>query len=476
MERILARCVVGASVCSALVGAMVLVGWYARVPILTRVGPSFVAMQYNTAVAFLLAAGALTALRRGHARIAVACASGVLVLGGLTLLEHLTGASFGIDQLLWRLGVSRGAMGELANVRQSAPGRMAPNTTLSFTLLGGAMLALASGSTRHWRVIVSAALALCASALGIVAFSGYLIGIPTAYGWGNLTRMALPTAFGVSLLGLGTAAAAMLAGVRADRSTREWLPGLTGLAVAVSTLMMWQALVDHDRRDVEDAIAQRARLMSNELSRRIEERGQLLTRLAARESHDGSAQRASLADGAPRTLLDYPGLTDLAIIDAEGVVQWTSRATPRARLGTPIVGDAGRAGALAAARSAHRASASGIVAIDSLRRGVYLVAPVMNGDSVTGYVASNLWVAALAEDVLRSDLTDGDSYVLRDGASVLHAHRPAVESAPEAWATSVETYALDRTLTLSVSPRRRRSTEPVRACPSPFSWEGSSPR
>src|SRR5674476_1492627 len=83
-----------ARTCAAVVGLFatsVIVGWYAQLPALLRLRPNFVAIQFNTALCFLLAAAALAALVGRRTRAALALSVALLFLSGATLVEYLTG-------------------------------------------------------------------------------------------------------------------------------------------------------------------------------------------------------------------------------------------------------------------------------------------------------------------------------------------------------------------------------------------------
>ena len=117
---------------SATLGLLVLVGWYTHVKVLIQVLPAFVPMQYNTALGFLLCGAGLVALARGRLRLAIACGSVAGLVGVLTFAEYLFGLNLGLDQLF---------MEHYITVETSHPGRMAPNTALSFALTGTALVA-----------------------------------------------------------------------------------------------------------------------------------------------------------------------------------------------------------------------------------------------------------------------------------------------------------------------------------------------
>src|SRR6266404_2896273 len=83
----------------ALLGVTTLTGWLFHIPVLIRIIPGLVPMQFNAAVCFVLLAvcGAIKILypeRRVVFGIGVAF---VLMIGLLTVFEFLSGISLGID-------------------------------------------------------------------------------------------------------------------------------------------------------------------------------------------------------------------------------------------------------------------------------------------------------------------------------------------------------------------------------------------
>lgn len=179
----------------------VLAGWHLGNATLVQVLPQFAPMQYNTAVAFALSAAALWACSRGRPVIAMTLAAVPGALSAATLAQYMTGRDFGIDQLLLEHHITTAT---------SHPGRMAPNTALSFLLLAVALSLAAGASQRRKKPLIAASyLAAGVVILSFVAALGYLGGITTAYAWGDWTRMALHTSLGFIILGAGTLAYAM---------------------------------------------------------------------------------------------------------------------------------------------------------------------------------------------------------------------------------------------------------------------------
>ncbi|WPL16965.1 Sensory/regulatory protein RpfC [Thiorhodovibrio winogradskyi] len=211
-----------------LQGMAVIIGWHLKLPWLIQVLSELVPMQYNTALGLLLTAVGLWAVIEQRRALVLGAAVLVGLLGLLTLAQYLLGIDLGIDQLL---------MAHFITVGTPDPGRMAPNTALSFVLIA-AILLLMSGAERSWRWILAGIAAGILTGLGTVALLGYLLDLPSAYGWARLTEMAPQTALNLAVLG-----AAMIALVwRRGRSRETWVFAVVAILLATINLALWQSL------------------------------------------------------------------------------------------------------------------------------------------------------------------------------------------------------------------------------------------
>lgn len=216
----------------AILGFVVLFGWYTENVTLIQVSPAFVPMQFNTALGFLVGGlGLIAILARPVAPIYLLGGLTGLI-GGLTLLQYISGLSFGIDQLI---------MEHYITVKTSHPGRMAPNTALCFTLSGIALLTVIFKFHRISADTICGIAGSLVFGLGLIAFTGYTLGLETAYGWGHLTRMAVHTSAGFIVLGIGTTVFAISLAAK-SRQPLVWFPTATGILILTITASLWQAL------------------------------------------------------------------------------------------------------------------------------------------------------------------------------------------------------------------------------------------
>jgi len=238
--------VVATGALSSILGAVVLVGWYSHNTLLIQVSPTFVPMQYNTALGFFLSGLGVMTLFFGQLRIARVSGIVVGLVGGLTLIEYVGGLDLGIDQLF---------MEHYVTTQTSHPGRMAPNTALCFLLTGLALVMLARSVETDLVGQAGGILGALILGLGTVAFTGYVVRLETAYGWGHLTRMAVHTATGFMDLGIAVMALAWINEDRRKRRFPKWSPGAIAIGVMTLTIALWQAIeTDVSHRGDEGAI------------------------------------------------------------------------------------------------------------------------------------------------------------------------------------------------------------------------------
>lgn len=173
-----------------VLGVAVLFGWYTGTEVLIQVHPTFVPMQYNTALGFLLSGAGLVTYLRGKPAVAMVLGTIVTLIGVLTLYEYIARVDIGIDQLF---------MTHYIDLHTPNPGRMAPNTALCFSLTGVSIILMSVDFIRKNLTITI--LGALIAGLGAIALFGYITQLVPAFGWGKMTRMAAHTAFGFMMLG-----------------------------------------------------------------------------------------------------------------------------------------------------------------------------------------------------------------------------------------------------------------------------------
>ena len=173
----------------AVLGLVVIAGWFSGIAVLTTIRPNLADMKFNAAVGVTLVGVGLVSL--GYARRPVVVWVGRVAaatagfLGLVTLVEYGTGRDVGIDHVF--------------RFAQAGPstGRMAEPTALCLAALAVSILALS------WRLPRVGQLAgLVALAVALLALVGYAFGVAELYTVGAYSPMAVHTALAFVLGGL----------------------------------------------------------------------------------------------------------------------------------------------------------------------------------------------------------------------------------------------------------------------------------
>ncbi len=224
---------IGASVFSIVLGLVVVTGWFTGNATLIQILPLFVPMQFNTALGFILCGSGmlLDIFKSRYSTIVIGIL--IIIVGGLTLLEYLTGLNLFIDELFMKHTIT---------VKTSHPGRMAPNTATCFVLIGSILTFSTLFRKSTYQSIFKSVLVSLVLGLSIVALFGYIIQLETAYGWGSLTRMAVHTSIGFVVLSVGYLIFTWCNDLTDGAIIPRWLPVLTAIGTLSVAICFWQAV------------------------------------------------------------------------------------------------------------------------------------------------------------------------------------------------------------------------------------------
>lgn len=194
-------------------------------------------MRFNAAVGFAIAGASLFAdsLASRYSRPGrMAGGAIVALIAGLTVLQYLTGRSFGMDNFFvteWRPG-------------PGPPGRMSPQSALVLLLFGGAMLIL---DVPRW-IAVTKVIAVTIAATAILAMSGHVMGAgPSGISWSPLGTMPMLAAVAALCCSIALLAARPTPGLGdllfsptlTSTIARRWLIGALVMPLLVSAVGSW---------------------------------------------------------------------------------------------------------------------------------------------------------------------------------------------------------------------------------------------
>jgi diguanylate cyclase (GGDEF)-like protein/PAS domain S-box-containing protein len=269
-----------------LLGLTVIGAWYLHISVLIQVIPNSPPIRYNTALGILLSGLALLALQRKRYRALWALSVGVMLIGGLTLVQYISGIDLAIDQLFvqdyitnqfyapghWpaEQTITKPIQQLFITIERPLPGRPSPNAALGLLFVGIALLCL--GTTRQkqtalrrfcWQSRIEAIAVACATGaigIGTVTLLGYVTQFGTAHTWRYLTGVAIPTSVGLLSLGIALLLTLVLQGN--DQHLSRWLFPSAGFGVCVASLMLWQSLLSWSYSFVDRELALAAELES----------------------------------------------------------------------------------------------------------------------------------------------------------------------------------------------------------------------
>ncbi len=180
-----------------LLGLSVLAGWIFNSQSLVRVLPTFRPMVVATAFCFLLAGINLLAdsYTQRYVNIIRSLTSYmVLIISLLVISAYLFDTTAFIDFPVFHRKLIDDDL---------RPGLMGANTAVCFLMTSLAFIVLMKQPMSMLKARIVKLLAACVFLVGFIGFFGYVFNIRALYGWAGAARMAVHTAVGMMLLGIG---------------------------------------------------------------------------------------------------------------------------------------------------------------------------------------------------------------------------------------------------------------------------------
>lgn len=179
-----------------LIGLSVALSWICHAAGLGRPLPSLLTVSFSTALSLILCGVALLCLqdelRNAYAYpFAMACASAIVMIGFVTLIQGVFGWHFELVPLLRNTTSDRGAISSIT---------MGFNTALCLTLLGWALLLLGG---RRFGPYTAQLPALAAITVAFAAFMGHAYSIESLYSVATYAPIALHSSIAFILVGVG---------------------------------------------------------------------------------------------------------------------------------------------------------------------------------------------------------------------------------------------------------------------------------
>lgn len=180
----------GIGLVCVMIGTVIIGIWSFQFEGIAASFPVIMAMQFNTALCLVLLGIAFILSVFGYTAAVYVMSAATAAVAGLTLYQYTSGTTIGIDTLFIDPFVTVGA---------SAPGRMAPNTAISFLLAAAGISIPRINFANYARLVLGFAVV----GIAAIALLGYAIHLDRAHDWVGPARMSPHTSFGFLFLGAG---------------------------------------------------------------------------------------------------------------------------------------------------------------------------------------------------------------------------------------------------------------------------------
>ena len=413
----------------ALYGVTVVVGWHLEAWILVRSAVGLSPIQFNTAVWVLLCGTALGLL--GFRKRPAALALGALVAGFAlaTCAEYAVGRSFGIDQWL----MTKVAPG---TEHVQFPGRPSLMASVLFVLTGWALCMVGSRRPTLRRIVwglCAITLALCAMAL-----VGVLVGLSGTYAWGNSITIAFQTTLALAILNTGILVVARDEALEAGDSFERWVPVPLGLAVVSATLILWQALLAEQRRQLTQVTQEAADSLRTQIGEVLDARLRALERMGRRWNSQGGTSREQWTDDASAYVTDEKIFQAVAWVDSSLKVRWI----------VPTGGNSGAdvadfavdpelARALSASRERRRSHITPAGVLPQGGKGFIAFVPLYAREQFSGFIAGMIRFEPTFDRIAAEITRANYSLSVFDGADPLYGNGRAEDVPVRPYGSSV---------------------------------------
>ena len=424
-------------------GAIVIAGWFIHADLLIRLGRNLPPMRFNTALgfvflglAFLMSARNWTAPRQVLGVLLVA-------LAVVTLLQFVSGADFGIDQLFMH--------DYLPPEQGKFPGRMSPATAVGFLLT---TVALLLADSRHDRIRATLAplLALLSTAQASAVLLNFSLGFGTLFTHQVYAGMALHTAALHCLLG-----GALLYRLWQNRSIGlpRWLPLAAGIATLSAVLVVWQALKAQEQAGVQHLLDRQAISVEADIRRAIDQNARALHRMAQRWMARGGTPRGEWQIEAADYVADITGLTRIDWVDASGRLRWTAPANaPGGREGSAFAAADWFRQALQPGAAAHEVFMSAGQRLEHGPTEFFLTARLSNPDRNDGMLRGVFDAQVLIDTLLQDHFGGELALEIRDPAGEIFSNiGPGVDRNGLSSVRSLELHGRRWDLQMFVGPK-----------------------
>lgn len=304
----------GLGVAAGCIALAVMFGWHTHNTVLIQLREDLVPLPYNSALLMLLGSCTLILLIRNAIGLARILAGAALLLAAVTVSQYFTGIDAGIDQLL---------MQHYVTVQSLYPGRMAISTAFSYLMLNSGFLLFTLGS-RHLRSIATICAALVIACV-IATAIGYEADLQPLFGWSATTYMALHSALGIFMLGLGlfVISSAVTSGDDQVEANHTLIATSGFIVMVTATVLLWSGLTRQRDEQMQAGVDADLRWLGISINALYQERANTIERMSRRWEVSGGTMQMVWEEDAASYVDTLDGVQAVYRVDPAGLVQWS---------------------------------------------------------------------------------------------------------------------------------------------------------
>ena len=437
------------SIAVSALGLTALIGWHTANQTLIQILPSFVPMQYNTAMGFLLCGVGLTLSFLRFRRTAAVFGLAIVSIGIPTLSQHIFAIDLGIDEILMKAYIT---------AKGSHPGRMTPNTAICFSLTGTALILIGLWDRKYILSIVSF-LGGIITTLAVVVLFGELANIPDFYEWQKLTHMAGHISIGFIFSGAALVFGTWISRKHYPTYFLHRLPILIVLTGTAISLCLWQALTAIEQSTLNKATKTEAVNLTNSVKRQFNSEIIALERMSNRWEAQGGSPRQTWETDAASYVKDYESFQAIEWVDRDFHVRWIVPMQGNEKaIGLDLGFEERRRKALEAARRGKKPVVTRTVKLVQGGDGILVYSPIFIDEEFDGFILGVFRVKELFDSLLPKELRANYSVSIYDGEKKVYSteqgrpiSEPLVEQT-DAVEEHFETFGVDWKVKVSPLP------------------------
>jgi sensor domain CHASE-containing protein len=410
---------------SALLGLVVLLGWHLHVATLIQIRPNLAPMKYNTALSIFLSGTAVCCCVLERRRITPLLGGLVALIGTLCLLENLFDLNLGIDQLLFQsyLPASNGH-----------PGRISPVTAACFLLIGSALILAGIRSTVAWRPLVIGSLAALVVSFSATSALCYLVDLPTTYGWGEFTRMAVHTAAGLGILGIAIFLIAWDEHHADPGREPRWLAVPVILAGVNASLILCFALEARQTLAIAQVAQANANSAKNQIKGHLDSHLTSLRRMAQRWDFSGRPAQAAWEADAGNYIHDFHDFQALEWVDPSYHIRWVVPLKGNEKVvNLDLTQEPRRRDAVLLAEQQHQPVITHPLQLVQGGTGLVVYTPIYVGTNFDGLIVGVFKADQLFGHILSHEVLADNAIIISDGVEELYENNLSPLPAHPEW-------------------------------------------